>query len=330
MFRPKTWLIAYWTFAFVVWILFLAICFLKINSNRSGGNANNLADNFKDAKTKSASTEDLWHEDHYLPSPDYLVSINAVQPFFEGIEDKKEFDETWDYNYEEQVKSRKLSEPSELYKAAHSDFSTDDEGDAKTRLLSSSSPSGRRFVSSRRPTRPLSHYSMTSTSSAPPFHGGGPGRFHPSLGSRRRPSPPFSAPRHIRPLRYGSGSTLAASRHPLQPPLRMSSWELPSRPHAPSCPRSGASSRHIPPPPESKRSLITASKTASASSISDEELRSLRDVCEGRVQRKDSLVTDAKFDSLLSSLQSLASDLERDFLSDAAEAALESAKEDQN
>ena len=50
------------------------------------------------------------------------------------------------------------------------------------------------------------------------------------------------------------------------------------------------------------------------SSVTDEELRSLHDVCEGRVERKDSLVTDAKFDRILASLQSLASELEKDFV----------------
>ncbi len=47
--------------------------------------------------------------------------------------------------------------------------------------------------------------------------------------------------------------------------------------------------------------------------LTAEELRSLEDVHEGRVARKDSLVTDEKFDSLLASLHSLASELEKDF-----------------
>ena len=37
--------------------------------------------------------------------------------------------------------------------------------------------------------------------------------------------------------------------------------------------------------------------------LTDEELNSLQDVCEGKIARKDSLVSDAKFDLILSSLQ---------------------------
>ena len=42
-------------------------------------------------------------------------------------------------------------------------------------------------------------------------------------------------------------------------------------------------------------------------------MRSLKDVSRGRIQRKDSLVTDSKFDDILASLQSLAEDLEKDY-----------------
>ncbi len=50
-----------------------------------------------------------------------------------------------------------------------------------------------------------------------------------------------------------------------------------------------------------------------AASLTDEERQSLKAVCAGEIHRKDSLVNDAKFDKLLASLQSLASDLEKDF-----------------
>ena len=52
-----------------------------------------------------------------------------------------------------------------------------------------------------------------------------------------------------------------------------------------------------PNPPESYESL--------KGSLTDEELQSLQDVCNGRVDRQESLVSDAKFDRILESLQSL-------------------------
>ena len=129
-----------------------------------------------------------------------------------------------------------------------------------------------------------------------------PRRYPPSTGSRRRASPPFVNRHHLRPL-----------RSPSQSP----------RPHLPGCPSAlrSSSARHVSPPTQAEKyNLISqpaSSKSptcsSSSASITDDELRSLRDVCEGKIERRDSLVRDAKFDSLLSSLQSLASDLEKDF-----------------
>ena len=48
-------------------------------------------------------------------------------------------------------------------------------------------------------------------------------------------------------------------------------------------------------------------------SVTSEELKCLQDVCRGKLERKGSIVDDSKFDSILASLQSLASDLEKDF-----------------
>ena len=50
--------------------------------------------------------------------------------------------------------------------------------------------------------------------------------------------------------------------------------------------------------------------------VSEAEMRSLKEVCEGKIDRRDSLVTDSKFDDILASLQSLAEDLENDFQTD--------------
>ena len=47
--------------------------------------------------------------------------------------------------------------------------------------------------------------------------------------------------------------------------------------------------------------------------LTDEELNSLQDVYDGKIARKDSLVSDAKFDMILSSLQTLASNISKDF-----------------
>ena len=60
--------------------------------------------------------------------------------------------------------------------------------------------------------------------------------------------------------------------------------------------------------------------------MTDEELNSLQDVCEGKIARKDSLVSDAKFDLILSSLQTLASNISRDFDEDTND----EAEEDEN
>ena len=69
------------------------------------------------------------------------------------------------------------------------------------------------------------------------------------------------------------------------------------------------------------RSALFASKEESESddieqmkrSVTSEELKCLQDVCQGKLARKGSIVDDSKFDSILASLQSLASDLEKDF-----------------
>ena len=60
--------------------------------------------------------------------------------------------------------------------------------------------------------------------------------------------------------------------------------------------------------------------------MTDEELNSLQDVCEGKIARKDSLVSDAKFDLILSSLQTLASNISRDFDEDTNDEAGEDEK----
>ena len=47
--------------------------------------------------------------------------------------------------------------------------------------------------------------------------------------------------------------------------------------------------------------------------FTEEELRSATDVYTGRIERKDSLVSDGKFDSILNSLNMLAVEIEKDF-----------------
>ena len=54
--------------------------------------------------------------------------------------------------------------------------------------------------------------------------------------------------------------------------------------------------------------------TDGGESLSEAEMRSIRDVCTGKIERKDSIVSDAKFDTLIASLQSLASEIEKDFV----------------
>lgn len=48
------------------------------------------------------------------------------------------------------------------------------------------------------------------------------------------------------------------------------------------------------------------------------ELESAKQVCTGKIDRKDSLVSEAKFDSIVASLQSLATEIERDFADEKA------------
>ena len=50
--------------------------------------------------------------------------------------------------------------------------------------------------------------------------------------------------------------------------------------------------------------------------FTEEELRSATDVYTGRIDRKDSLVSDGKFDSILNSLNMLAVKIEKDFKED--------------
>ena len=47
--------------------------------------------------------------------------------------------------------------------------------------------------------------------------------------------------------------------------------------------------------------------------FTEEELRSATDVYTGRIERKDSLVSDGKFDSIINSLNMLAVEIEKDF-----------------
>ena len=47
--------------------------------------------------------------------------------------------------------------------------------------------------------------------------------------------------------------------------------------------------------------------------FTEEELRSAADVYTGKIERKDSLVSDGKFDSILNSLNMLAVKIEKDF-----------------
>ena len=58
---------------------------------------------------------------------------------------------------------------------------------------------------------------------------------------------------------------------------------------------------------------VTTEPIKQRKDLTDEELNSLQDVCDGKIARKDSLVSDAKFDMILSSLQTLASNISKDF-----------------
>ena len=419
LFHPRSWLIAYWLFASFVWFIFLAICFYRTRNDHR-----QLEKRATGKKTES--TEDLWSEDRYLPdpylpAPEYLVSLNTVQPMTD-VEERREVDETWDYNYEETFETprsqpddrlpfenryhslgilrdekilpestwRKFSEPNELFSSQKSsDVSTDDERHMRRGL------SGRRSKTLSSKLRP--HYFHPSRMSRPLLHH----PTHPSLASThpRRPSSTSSyggmgVTRHLRPVRFdhhhrrprplsygplsstssnteaelfsdhgsSSSNTLETSdlkrktlpsycprspRHVPLPPLRKHnlitrgppSFRL--RPHSPRLQTSSLSDTGPPPPqplllPRTSMSSRSDGEDVSPrmkrknrppnlkldtlkDSLTDDELKSLQEVCEGRVKRKDSLVSDAKFDNILASLQSLASELEKDFLTATSE-----------
>ncbi len=109
-----------------------------------------------------------------------------------------------------------------------------------------------------------------------------------------------------------SSSSSSLTRHVPPPPLRRLNLTSTRPSGTPPLLRRPA------PPPFRVRRLTDAEAAADSrrrlqDSMTDDELKSLHDVATGKVERKDSLVSEAKFDSLLSSLQSLASELERDF-----------------
>ena len=100
-YEPRSFLIGYWMFALMVWLVFLAICFYKTRTVHES----DLGSGIQSGHKRSASTEDLWSEDHYLPQYLPEVSVNAVQPDVDsqrslGEEPVEPPDETWDYDYE--------------------------------------------------------------------------------------------------------------------------------------------------------------------------------------------------------------------------------------
>ncbi|XP_071744387.1 uncharacterized protein [Lepeophtheirus salmonis] len=102
--KPFYWIIGYWGFAALVWLIFLIVAFFRVQS-RSETTEEESNQEYKKTtrRNTSASTEDLWSEDTYYPdiqSPDYLVSVNMIQPDRVIAEPKFTMDETWDYNYE--------------------------------------------------------------------------------------------------------------------------------------------------------------------------------------------------------------------------------------
>ena len=64
---------------------------------------------------------------------------------------------------------------------------------------------------------------------------------------------------------------------------------------------------------KSNRALFLFLPDAKAKVFTEEELKSATDVYTGKIERKDSLVSDEKFDTILNSLNMLAVKIERDF-----------------
>jgi len=104
LYRPKSWLIGYWSLASLVWMVFLVISLFHMR------NGQKLAMQVRSNCLKSYSTEDLWNEDAYipeayLPTPDYKVNMSQVQPLMSS---------TWDPESGSYLKRPTLRTPKTL------------------------------------------------------------------------------------------------------------------------------------------------------------------------------------------------------------------------
>ena len=92
LYRPKSWLIGYWSLASLVWLIFLVISMFYMR------NGHKIAMQVRSNCLKSYSTEDLWNEDAYipeayLPTPEYKVNTAQIQPLLSS---------NWDPDCEQQ------------------------------------------------------------------------------------------------------------------------------------------------------------------------------------------------------------------------------------
>eukprot|EP00096_Caligus_rogercresseyi_P014063 TRINITY_DN6601_c0_g1_i1.p1 TRINITY_DN6601_c0_g1~~TRINITY_DN6601_c0_g1_i1.p1 ORF type:complete len:358 (-),score=48.65 TRINITY_DN6601_c0_g1_i1:944-2017(-) len=158
------WFLGYVGFAFVTWIIFLIVVFCQ-SPNQERSQPKNPEQKVKRngrRGIKSSSTEDLWSEDRYYPdiqSPDYCVSINAIQPDRAIDEPKMTIDETWDYNYEKHTEP-----PSSSSHTISFNCKPSKKNNARTSLLGSAERKS--YQSPGTTTSSRQSYSGTSSSNA--------------------------------------------------------------------------------------------------------------------------------------------------------------------
>ena len=345
LFRPRTWLVGYWLVASTIWFVSLAVCLAHVRAQ----GRQHLPRIRGLCMASDRSTEDLWNEDQYLPDPPYLpspsppditVSLNGIQPLKQDLEPKKEMDETWDYDYD-RMDSPFVVNPCDTVKGYrqphhHQWVRSSSERICHSNLLRSSTQSLTRKPRVRRSCSSLNtsgigsdedvcSYSRRSLPSSPMlFPNQKLGQFNgPSGGRRLSGTLPHGSNPSLRKFGgpsakvYGSRSSLQAVRsyRPVRPvskryppPKRLFPLRPPPPFHA---------NRTFEPirASQSSPTLTTLEKKNDGiGSLTDDEMKDLKAVCTGKILRKDSIVSDAKFDTLIASLQSLAMEIEKDFV----------------
>ena len=339
--QPRNWLIGYWLLACIVWFISLAICLAHMRNCHARDLVSCLPQNGQNGSLlrnehKSDSTEDLWNEDRYIPDaylpspPEIRVGLENIQPNREDIEPKREMDETWDYDYDEQ----KLP-------GLHGTFPPKIMTLSRARGQLTFPP--RNFRADAPCLPPSPHWKHGGKAPIPNAWKQSPKKLDVENGTDedefmrgpRRSLPTASPPRHWPKDRNSfQGGASAGRRLSGTMPTNLTPYYL-REPRPRTGPPKFTSRRRLRGmtrfPAKGSRYKKDISKSAgydvesdvsqdgevasgeTIKNLSEEEVQSMHQVCAGKIKRQDSLVADAKFDRLLASLQSLASEIEKDF-----------------